>query len=72
MKKEENLSQNLKRLEEIVKEFEEDEEIDLEKGLQRLKEAAGLIKKINRRLKEIENEFYEIKKEIEEGSQDFS
>ena len=64
--KQENLSKNLKRLEEIAEWFENQDEIDVEEGLQNVKEAAGLIKESKRRLKEVENEFETIKKEITE------
>jgi len=65
-KEKQNLNDNLKRLSEIAKWFESQEEIDVEEGLQRVKEAARLIKEGKGRLKEIENEFEEIKKEISE------
>ena len=42
------------------------EEIDVELGLQKVKEGMKLIKASRQRLKEIENEFEEIKKEIAE------
>lgn len=61
---ENNLKQNLDRLSEIVEWFENVEEIDVEEGISRVKEAAGLIKSAKRRLGDIENEFEEIKKEL--------
>jgi len=73
MRKEEtkkvNLSHDLKRLSEIVDWFEQQKDVDVEKGLEKVKEAAILIKGSKKRLAEIENEFEEIKKEIdtEEG-----
>lgn len=68
-----NLNNNLKRLSEITKWFENQEEIDVEEGLKKVKEAVKLIKASKVRLKAIENEFEEIKKEIdieEEDQQD--
>ena len=69
-----NLNKNLKRLAEITEWFDNQEEIDVEEGLKKVKEAVGLIKSSKSRLKEIENEFEEIKKEIDvdkdEGSDD--
>lgn len=59
-----NLSQNLKELSEIVDWFEQQEDVDVEKGLKKVKQAATLIKSSKGRLTEIENEFEEIKKEI--------
>ncbi|MBU4299126.1 exodeoxyribonuclease VII small subunit [Patescibacteria group bacterium] len=58
-----NLSGNLKRLSEITDWFESQEEIDIEDGLEKVKEAAALIKASKERIKVIENEFEEIKKE---------
>ena len=64
-----DLSHDLKRLSEIVDWFEQQQDIDIEKGLEKVKEASILIKGSKKRLTEIENEFEEIKKEIdtEEG-----
>ncbi|MEA3293219.1 MAG: exodeoxyribonuclease VII small subunit [Patescibacteria group bacterium] len=60
-----NLSVNLKRLSEITNWFEGQEEVDIEEGLKKVKEAATLIKASKERLKTIENEFEEIKKEVD-------
>ncbi|MFA4998657.1 MAG: hypothetical protein WC514_01425 [Candidatus Paceibacterota bacterium] len=60
-----NLNSNLKKLSEITEWFDNQEEIDVEEGLKKVKEAVFLIKESKGRLKEIENEFEEIKKEIE-------
>jgi hypothetical protein len=60
-----NLNNNLKRLTEISEWFDNQEEIDVEEGLKKVKEAAELIKISKDRLKEVENEFEEIKKDIE-------
>ena len=65
MIKEKSLSSNLKRLSEITDWFENQEEIDVEEGLEKVKEAAALIKASKERLKAVENEFAEIKKEAE-------
>jgi len=61
-----NLSESLKKLEQISAWFDEQEEIDLEKGLLKVKEGAKLIKESRAQLKNIENEFEEIKAEMEE------
>lgn len=63
-----NLNSNLKRLAEITEWFDNQEEIDVEEGLAKVKEAAGLIKASKKRLKEVENEFEEIKKEIDSNN----
>ncbi|MDO8639391.1 MAG: exodeoxyribonuclease VII small subunit [bacterium] len=61
----ENLNNSLKRLAEITEWFDNQEEIDVEEGLKKVKEAVELIKASKGRLKTIENEFEEIKKGIE-------
>jgi len=60
-----NLSDNLKKLSEITKWFEDQEDVDIEEGLKKVKEAVSLIKVSKERLKEVENEFEEIKKEVD-------
>lgn len=64
-KETQNLNSNLKRLIEITEWFDGQEEVDVEEGLKKVKEAVGIIKISRGRLKEIENEFEEIKKEID-------
>ena len=59
-----NINETLKQLGTIVSWFEDQEEIDVEKGIELVKEGAQLIKESKERLKEIENEFSEIKKEM--------
>ena len=63
----ETLQNNLNTLAEISEWFEFRNEIDIEEGLIKLKQAAEIIKSIKKRLREINNEFEEIKIEIEEG-----
>ena len=60
-----NLSDNLKKLSEITEWFENQKEVDIEEGLKKVKEAVGLIKASKERLKAVENEFEEIKKEVD-------
>ena len=64
-----NISEYLKGLSEIANWFEEQDEVDIEEGLEKVKEASVLIKQSRKRLEEIENEFEEVKKEVigEEG-----
>ena len=59
-----NLNETLKKLAEIVSWFESQSELDVEKGLEYVKEGVTLIKSSRERLKEIENQFKEIKKGI--------
>jgi exodeoxyribonuclease VII small subunit len=56
------LKDSLKRLETIIKWFDEQEEIDVEAALEFVKEGAGLIKESRERLKKLENKFEEVKK----------
>ena len=60
-----NLSESLKKLSQIVSWFESEKELDVEKGLEYVKEGATIIKSSLARLSEIENEFKEIKKDIQ-------
>ena len=60
-----NLGENLKKLAQIVSWFESESELDVEKGLEYVKEGATLIRSCRERLKEIENEFQEIKKTMQ-------
>ncbi len=60
-----SLTKSLKELAEITDWFDNQEEIDIEEGLKKVKKAAELIKISRRRLRSIENEFEEIKKDID-------
>ena len=60
-----NLNDNLKRLAEITAWFDKQEEIDVEEGLNKVKEASILIKASKEKLRAVENEFEEIKKELD-------
>ncbi len=62
-----NLSESLKKLEGIVSWFDAQQEADIEKGLEKVKEGVILIKESKIRLKEVENEFEEVKKDLENG-----
>ncbi len=58
------LAQSLSRLEKIVAWFDEQSEVQVEEGLKKVREGAVLIKDLRGRLKEVENEFVELKKEL--------
>lgn len=64
-----NLKDSLRRLNEIVEWFEKQEEVDVEVGLEKVKEGANLVKDCKARLAEIENEFEKVRKEADK---DFS
>lgn len=66
--KEKNLNQSLKKLSSIAEWFEDQEEIDVEAGLAKVKEAADIIKEAKQQFKDVENQFEEIKKEMEKDS----
>lgn len=59
-----NLTETIKKLRAITTWFESQDEVDVEKGLERVKEGAELIKASRARLKELENEFEEVKKRL--------
>lgn len=63
-----NLTESLAELNAIVGWFDEQENVDVEQGLEKVREAAKLIKDSKTRLAQIENEFKEIEKEM--GSTD--
>lgn len=65
-----NLSEQLKKLQKIVDWFDSQQEVDVEKGLRQVKEGAELIKRSKKRLREIENEFEEVRKDISETIND--
>ena len=56
----------LKELEGIIKWFDAQEEVDIEAGLDKVKQGVVLIKAGKERLKELENEFEKVKKELKE------
>ncbi|MCH7604460.1 exodeoxyribonuclease VII small subunit [Patescibacteria group bacterium] len=60
----ENISKSLSELQEIVNWFEKQENVDVEKGLEKVKDGANLIKELRERLQKVENEFKEIKENL--------
>ncbi len=58
----------LGKLEAIVAWFEAQEEVDVEEGLKRVREGAALVKDLKERMKGIENEFEEIKKDLSDNA----
>ena len=63
--KKESLGETLKKLEAITAWFENQEEIDVEKALEKVKEGVALVKSSRERLREVENEFEVVKKELD-------
>src|SRR5688572_26329095 len=64
-----DFTESVNKLEEINSWFQ-NEDIDLDEGLYKLKTGKELIKKCRTRLKEVENEFIKIKKEFAEEAQE--
>ncbi len=62
-----NLKQYIEDIKKISDWFEDQEEIDLEEALVKIREAGELIKLSKERLVEVENEFKEIKAAVEDG-----
>ena len=60
-----NLKESLRKLNEIVDWFEKQDEIDVEAGLEKVKDGAKLVKDCKIRLSEIENEFETIRRETD-------
>lgn len=65
MSNKDNLNDSLKKIQSIITWFEDQQEVDVEKGLEKVKEGAALIKTSRKRLLEIENEFEIVKKDLE-------
>ncbi len=69
-----DLKQNLAELAQIVSWFEKQSEIDLDASLEKVRRAAELIQTSRKRLKDVENSFKEIEKDLvdkdESGSGD--
>ncbi len=65
-----NLKESLQKLEQIINWFEEQEEVDVEAGLEKVKQGVSLIKSSKTRLKKLENEFEAVKEDLEEGIQE--
>lgn len=64
-----NLKDSLKKLNDTVAWFEQQEEVDVEAGLEKVKEGAELVKLCKNRLSEIENEFETIQRDVSKGSE---
>ncbi len=65
MTKKQNIKESLAKLEKIADWFEKERELDVEEGLARVKEGIVLVKELKERLKETENEFTELRKQLE-------
>ena len=64
--KEVDLNKAIAEIKEIATWFEDQKDIDIEKGLEKIKQGAALIKASRARLKSLENTFEEVRKELNE------
>ena len=64
-----NIKDSLHKLNGIVEWFEEQKEVDVEAGLEKVKEGAKLVKDCKARLAEIENDFEKVRKESYKNSE---
>ena len=60
----EKISESLDQLEKLIKWFDEQEEVDVREGLEKVREGAVLVKDLRAKLKTVENEFEELKREL--------
>lgn len=65
----ENIAQSLEKLEKIIQWFDDQEQVDVQEGLVKVREGAGLVKDLRARLKAVENEFQELKKDLTDETQ---
>ena len=63
-----NLKDSLNKIKKIVDWFENREDVDVEAGLDKVKEGVKLIKMSKKRLGELENEFKKVKEDLKESS----
>ncbi len=64
--KEMSLGESLKQLEAITEWFDQQEAIDVERALEKVKEGAKLLRSSREKLKQVENEFQVIRQELEQ------
>ncbi len=60
-----NLSDAIKELKQITEWFEKQDEINIEESISKIKQGAVLVKECKEKLKEMENTFEEIRKELD-------
>lgn len=65
MTKKINIKEKLGKLEEIASWFEKQRDLDVEEGLKKVREGNVLVKELRERLREVENEFEELKKDLD-------
>lgn len=70
IKSKQKISESLNELEKIVEWFDEQKEVDIEKGLEMVQKGAEIIKSLKDRLKDVDNQFQEIKKDLVTDDED--
>lgn len=65
----EPINASLDKLEKIIQWFDEQEQVDVQEGLTRVREGAVLVKELRARLKSVENEFQELKKDLNDDTE---
>ena len=65
-KSQNNFKDQLKEISAILEWFDSQEELDIEAALEKIQKAGELIKASKQRLVQVENEFKEIKKTVDE------
>jgi exodeoxyribonuclease VII small subunit len=68
--KPQKITESLDTLESIVRWFDAQEAVDVEEGIEKVKQGAALIKDLKGRLKKVENEFEEIKKDLDTNDEE--
>ncbi len=63
-----NITETMKKLRGITEWFESQDEVDVEKGMEKIKEGAELIRASKERLTELENEFDDVKKKLNDNA----
>jgi exonuclease VII small subunit len=63
-KPKERIADSLAKLESIIRWFDDQDQVDVQEGLAKVREGAGLVKELRSRLKTVENEFQELKKDL--------
>ena len=61
-----DIASSLAKLEDIIRWFDEQEDVQVQEGLTKVREGAVLVKELRAQLKDVENEFQEVKKELED------
>lgn len=60
------ITEDLEKLKAIVDWFESRDEVDVEEGLEKVKEGSEIVKRLRARMREVENEFEAVKKDLEQ------